>query len=47
MKTLQSVAIIAALGMSSMVGLADPKAPVTKEAAAKNIEYTADMTGIT
>ncbi len=47
MKTLQSVAIIAALGMSSMVGLADPEVPVAEKAAAKSIEYMADMTGIT
>ena len=46
MKLLQSVAIVAALGMSSLVGLADPEAPATEEAA-KQIEYVADMTGIT
>ncbi len=47
MKTLQSVAIVAALGLSSMIGTAASEAPATKEAAAKQIEYVADMTGIT
>ena len=46
MKLIQSVVFVAALGMSSVVVSADPKAPATQEAA-KNVEYVADMTGIT
>ena len=47
MKILQSVAIIAALGMSSLAGTAAQEAPATEEAAAKSIDYVAEMTGIT
>jgi hypothetical protein len=47
MKILQSVAFVAALGMSSLVGCADPEAPATEEGAAQALEYVAEMTGVT
>ena len=46
MKILQSVVFVAALGMSSVVGFAAPETPAVEEAA-KQVEYVADMTGIT
>ncbi len=47
MKTLQSVVFVAALGMSTVVGFAGPEAPAAEETAAAQVEYVADMTGIT
>jgi hypothetical protein len=47
MKIIQTIAVVAALGLSSGAGFADPEAPATTEAAAEKIAYVADMTGVT
>ena len=47
MKFIQTIAVVAALGLSSGAVLADPEAPATTEPATEKIEYVADMTGVT
>ena len=46
MKLLQTAAIVTALGMSSVIGYAAPEA-ATEEVATEQVEYVAEMTGVT
>ena len=47
MKIIQTIAVVAALGLSSGAGFAAPEASATTEAEAAQIAYVADTTGIT
>lgn len=51
MNIIQTIAVVAAFGLSSAAGLAAPEDPATTETApetaTKKIEYVVDMTGVT
>lgn len=48
MKTIKTIAFVAALGLAPSISFAaDASVPAAEEAEAKTIEYVAGMTGIT
>ena len=47
MKSIQTIALVAVLGMAPSVGFAADSVVPAEEAEAKTIEYVAGMTGIT